>query len=89
MGIAWCQKKLVFCHVPQHQSKMCMLELTCLGKKFTAFCLQIHAVTSWCIIHSKLIACCGIGWVIIASIPLLLLSIASQKGGALSSHDLN
>lgn len=63
MGVLGCQVELVFSHAQQCQSKFCVLELRCLGKKITFFCLKIHNVTIWFVRDIKFIACCEAGWV--------------------------
>lgn len=77
----------MFCHAQQHQSKLCVLGVELPGEKLHSFLLK-NPVTSWCVIDSELVACCEVGCVITAPISLLFLSVASQKGCALSSHDL-
>lgn len=37
MGVLACQVELVFCHAQQHQSKLCVLELSWLGEKLHSF----------------------------------------------------
>lgn len=65
MGVLGYQLEPVFCHAQQHQFKLCVLELRCLGgKKKSVFCLKIHNVTIWFVRDSKLIAFCEVGWVI-------------------------